>query len=153
VTDQINKGVKKEFDLDAAFSVSSIIPSPVHLDTPQLLAFSTLTQYEVRDDTGNAAQETVAGTTIVALVRGKLLYLYCYADKSDMEWTRQISRQWAEDILAANPGEPEPRDALSTLIRRIDWRKVGLCGLVGAVVGAIVVLLKNRSKKRQSSAS
>ena len=39
LADQVNKGLEKEFDMNAALSVSSFIPSPVHLDTPQLLAF------------------------------------------------------------------------------------------------------------------
>jgi hypothetical protein len=153
LTDQINQGLAKELDINMAFSISSFIPSPAHLDTPQLFAFSALTQYEFHDDAGKAVQESVAGTTTFALVRGKLLYLYCYADKSDMEWTKEISRQWAEAVLAANPGEPEPRDALSTLIRRIDLGTAGLSGLVGAVVAIIVVLAKNRAKKRQSPAN
>jgi hypothetical protein len=79
------------------------------------------------------------------------LFLYCHADHSDLAWSRQRAKEWAEAIIAANPSN------LATTIQEkipvlggIDWAKVLEKAIVGAIIGAIIGLLGylfNRRKK------
>lgn len=102
---QMNKGLKDEYDVDLALSLSQIVPMPVHEETERTLSYSSLVKYEMTGPDGKPAPFVVAVTTSFVHVRQKVLFLYTYAEESGLEWSRQAAQAWARAVLAANPPE------------------------------------------------
>lgn len=148
---QFNQGTLEKYNVDLALSVSQMLPMPPHEESDRSLAYSALVRYEMNDANGNPAPFVVALTATFVHVKGKILFLYSYADEADLEWTRQASRDWAQAVIAANPSGPADaaKEALPATVAGIDWGQVGEKALGGALIGVVVGLiawLMNRRK-------
>ncbi len=92
-------------DLLAASGVelSDPVVSPAHIDSDRIFAFSTLQKMETKTAEGTSVRvQSVTSTSLY--VNQRVLFLYVYGGKDDLEWTRDQSRDWANAILSANPG-------------------------------------------------
>ena len=96
---------------------------------------------------GRQEDRVLAATSTLVNAGGKVLFLYCYGLKKDLEWTREASKAWASAVTTAN-GPPPTRSSGGS---GIDWSSVARKAMIGAVVGGllapILVLLRRRSKK------
>lgn len=79
----------------------------------------------------------VSATATFVNVAGKILFLYCYGPKEDLEWTRSASKAWAGMVMVGN-SQPPPRTSGS---RRMDWNKVFEKAIVGVIAGGLIALI------------
>lgn len=147
-----NKGVSKQSDADLTMSIGQIVPLPPHEETDRTLAFSMFARAGAHDEVGNEASTVVVTTTTVVYVKAKVLFLYSYAEESGLEWSREISKQWADSIVSANPPDvvSSIRESTPSVVRRMDWEKIAGKAIAGGAVGSICVLIgwmRHRSKK------
>lgn len=75
---------------------SKLMSLPVHEETDHTIAMSHVFMM--------AGGERGVATSTVVHIKDKVLFLMCIDDNSDLEWTREASRQWARAIIAANSG-------------------------------------------------
>jgi len=137
---------------NASTTVNNLTMLPVHDETSRSVSCSMLTKFTVNDNGYDQIMESVATITFVHL-KGKVLYLYVYAPKEDLEWSRQASKEWLAEIMAANPvsaamAQREQAENHSGF----NWFSLGKSGfqgaIIGGIVGAIVVLMKRKNKSK-----
>jgi hypothetical protein len=153
----INKEISNQYNVNLALSVSQIVPLPVHEETDRTIAFSCFGKYNANDESGNPVPYVAVFTATLIHVKGKVLFLYSYAEETGLEWSRQISKQWADAVVAANPSDLQSslKESLPSPVTGTDWGKVGARAVLGAFIGLIIGLIGwaiNRSKTRQQNA-
>lgn len=124
----MSQGVSKEFNVDFAMNISQMVPLEPHYEAENALAFSMYINYGVSAG-DEEIEEIVSGTSTFLNASGTVLFLYGYAPKDELEWTRAASMSWAEGVMASNSQPPAKSPG-----RGIDWNKVMEKGLVGAIV-------------------
>jgi hypothetical protein len=141
--DQMSSGVSDEFDVDFAMQVSQMIPLDVHSETTDSMAYSMYINYGIQVE-GEDESGVVAATATNLNVSGTLLFLYSYAPKEQLEWTRTSSTEWTDRVISRNSAPPEK-------IRRnsFDWGSVGSKALAGAIVGGFFALIGMFFKKKK----
>jgi hypothetical protein len=145
--EKVNRSVAKETGVSLGLSVPQMTPLPPHEDTPRSIAYSTLVRVDATGADGKieSALSMVTGTFVH--VRGKILFLYCNGGEKDLEWTRAISKQWSQAVLAANPAEGD--GPVTSFGGRSFGSRVLRGALIGAVVGAVIGLFRYFSSKRK----
>lgn len=143
LTKQMNEGIAKKYNVDLAFSVSQMVPMPVHEETDRTLAYSALVKYDMKDEHGNPAPFVAVVTATFAHVKSKVLFLYSYAEESGLEWSKEASRQWANAVVTANPSDlhASVKEALPSAVSGIDWGEVGAKAMAGAIIGLVIGLI------------
>jgi hypothetical protein len=143
VTKQINEGINKKYGVDLAFSISQITPMPVHAETDRILAYSALVKYDMKDENGIPASFVSASTITLVHVKSKVLILNSYAEESGLDWCREVSRQWAKAVVAANPSDfhTSVKEALPPAVSGINWEKAGVKVAVVIISGLIIGLV------------
>jgi hypothetical protein len=135
--ENVNKGITKEFGKELAASAAQIIPLPPHEETDRTLAISTFGKAAARVEVGNQTYRVGVGTTTVVHVKGKVLFFYCYAEEAALAWSRGISKQWVDSVLAANPPGPLSflPDAGMSAVKGLAYVLIAV--VVGGVCGAL----------------
>lgn len=150
--ENISEGISKEFDIDFAMKMSQFVPLDVHYTDDNTLAYSMYINYGVTAQ-GSSEKIILSATDTFLNTAGKVIFLYCYAPKAELEWTRSASKLWAESILAGNPSPP----LQSSSRHRIKWKKVVEKCVIGAVGGGltalVAVLIKNKKRSDQQTDS
>jgi hypothetical protein len=113
------------------------VPYAPHEDSERSLASSAINRYTTTGIDGNTTSVKVAMTHTFLHVRGKLLQLDVYGEEDALAWTREVSKQWSDAILTANP--PDERsiaaEAASGQRQGIDWIRVVLFSLLAYLIG------------------
>ncbi|TCS35087.1 hypothetical protein [Reinekea marinisedimentorum] len=138
--DRVNDGIKEEFDVDLALSISQMVPLPVHEESERILSYSSYVKYEMVDELGNPAPFVSVVTTTLVHIKGKILFLYSYAEESDVEWSRNASIQWAEELIRLNPitAQDTFNENAPSVVTGIDWGNVLAKAIAGAVIGLLI---------------
>ncbi|MCX4027954.1 hypothetical protein H0A36_19625 [Endozoicomonas sp. SM1973] len=149
---KMNEGIKEKYDVDLALSISQMVPMPVHEETDRTLSYSSLVKYDMKDEMGNPAPFVSVVTATFVHIKGKVLFLYSYAEESDLEWSKKASHEWVSSIVNSNPSDFQESiiEKVPSSVSRIDWGQVGIKAVIGALVGLIIGLfgwLRNRAKK------
>lgn len=131
-----SEGISKEFNVDFAMQISQMIPFDPHYEADNALSYSMYINYGVTTE-GTKEESIVSATATYVNVAWKVLFLYCYGPKDDLEWTRSASKKWAEQVMNINAQPP----AKSSGGRGLDWNKVIEKGIVGAVSGGLIALI------------
>lgn len=148
VVDELNRNVFSPGDLDSAFSVAEFVPLPVHEESDRTIAFSTRVRYDVEiDDVPVQASQPIGIiTTTLVHVRGKVLFLYAYADEAGLDWSREAPARWAEAVLEANP--PGFLDRVRDVFGE---RSLTRHVVVGAIVAlGIALVARSRSARKKA---
>ncbi len=142
----ISEGMSEAFDVDLAMTISQMVPLEPHYEAENALAFSMYINYGlVAEDSDE--KFVVAGTAMFVNAGGKVLFLYCFADQQDLEWTRSASQAWAEAVLATNPPPPAGKSFGAMLMDKPGvW-----AGVIGGIVGCSVGLISMLKKKKQEA--
>jgi hypothetical protein len=150
---KLNEGFQSKYNIDPAFAVSQMLPMPVHEETDKTLAYSALVKYDMKDANGKPAPFVIVVTTTFAYVKGKILLLYCYAEESGVEWSRESARQWGNAIVAANPSDRKitAMGAMPTASSGFDWKQVGSKALIGGLIGLVIGLISWAMKRGKES--
>jgi hypothetical protein len=149
ITRELNEGIRKDYDVDLAFSVSRMLPLPPHHESDRSLAFSMLTKYDMTDADGNPVSFEASVTATFVHVRGKILFLYAVGEKDDLDWTREASREWAAAVIAKNPST----GSIAERERRpsgFDWNGVLTYGIIGAVIAVLIGAVRQAAKRREA---
>lgn len=85
----------------SSIHIDQAIPLPVHKEGNDVISYSLLLRYRIYTPHDSASYISVASSAYVR-VKGRLLFLYCFADKDDLEWSRQSLDNWADSILGSN---------------------------------------------------
>jgi len=137
----ISQGMSQEFNIDFAMNVSQMVPLEPHYEAENALAFSMYINYGV-----TAGQEKIEGivasTATFLNAAGTVLFLYGYAPKDELEWTRDASMSWAESVMERNSQPPFHSPGGG-----IDWSQVMEKGLVGAIAGGLLALLAGAASR------
>lgn len=131
----MSQGMSQEFDVDFAMNISQMVPLEPHYEAENALAFSMYINYRISAGNENI-EEVVSATSTFLNASGAVLFLYSYAPKDELDWTRSASKNWAESVMASNSQPPAKSPG-----RGIDRSKVMEKGLVGAIVGGLFALL------------
>lgn len=131
-----SEGISKEFNVDFAMQISQMVPLNPHYEADNALSYSMYINYGVSTE-GSKDESIVSATATYVNVAGKVLFLYCYGPKGDLEWTRSASKEWAEQIMNSNSQPP----AELAGGRGMDWNKVIEKGIIGAVTGGLIALI------------
>ena len=147
IAGKISEDVSRHLDMKLAFSISQVIPLAVHDETARTMAYSTFAKYNMNDSAKPDSYVTVSTVTL-AHVKGKVLFLYCFGDEADLEWSRQVSKKWATSLVAANPSEFQAslKESLPSVLTRVDWDGVATKALGGALGAVLIGLLVGLSK-------
>jgi hypothetical protein len=139
----INSDISKKHKIDMALSVSQVLPEPVYIETERSLAYSSYVKYNINDEFGNPSSYISLVTATFVYVKGKILFLYSYAGESDLEWSQNISQQWANAVIEANPPDftSSLNEMLPSSITGINWDKVGEKAIFGALTGLVFGLI------------
>jgi hypothetical protein len=144
-----SKELSDDYSVALKLAVGQMLPLPPHYDTTRGLAYSTLVKYDVGIDDGSSVYEGVVTATFVH-IRGKVLFLYSYAEKSALDWSREESARWADSVITANPSSAAV--AVRESHRRatgIDWAKAGGNAIGGAIIGSIIGILGYVFRKKK----
>lgn len=150
---QISGGIAKKYDVDLALSVSHMVVLPVHEETDRTVGYSALMKYNMKGAAGNPASYVTIVTVTLTHVKGKVLFLYSYAEETGLEWSREASKQWASAIVAANPPDLQSsvKESLPSTVTGIDWEEVGAKAVAGAIIGLILGLIGWAIKRGKAS--
>ncbi|QDT30730.1 hypothetical protein [Gimesia panareensis] len=145
VVEKMSQGLSKEFDLDIVMKLSDVVPLEPHYEAPNAMSFTMFITYNMQAN-GSQEDAVLCCTTTFLNTDGKILFLYCYADQDEMEWTRQASRSWAESILSSNAQAPDETPGNGGL-RQYRWAiKWVIFGLIFALA-SIIKSAKNKGKQ------
>lgn len=141
--DKANKGITKQFGVDLALSMSQMIPFPAHQETDRSLAYSIFIKYKANDESGKQISSVSVVTATFIHVKGKVLFLYASAEEGGLQWSRDISEQWSNAVIAANPSDVQSsvKEVIPSAVTGIDWGKVGANTLGGAIIGLVIGLI------------
>ena len=98
---RMSKGVSKEFDIDFAMKLTKAVPYDPHCETDNVLAYSLVINYGGSVE-GEKEDFIVSATATFVNLDGRVLFLFCYGSKEDIEWTRKASKAWVKTILDEN---------------------------------------------------
>ena len=101
------------FKYDPELSVLQSMPVKGFVETPRSISSSMFMKMSIEDKAGNPTASVGAGTYTILFLKGKLIFLYCFGQEKDLEWTRVVSKRAATAILAANPEKKVPVQAAS----------------------------------------
>ena len=127
-------------DANIGIAVSGMEFLEVHDETDQSLSFSML----VDIDTG-FQKVRQATTACMTLLNNRIISLYAFAPRDELEWTRTAARDYQVTVLADNPNK--------AVGPRFDWSKVLNKALIGAVVGGGFALFFSLFKRNENEAS
>jgi len=138
----LNSNFSEQYDMDLALSVSQMVPLPVHEETDRTLAYSMYVKYDMKDENGNPSPFVSVVTATFIHIKGKVLFMYSYAEESSLEWSKMMSAEWTKNTVKANPSDLKSsiKESLPASISKIDWSQVGVKALTGAFIGLIIGL-------------
>jgi hypothetical protein len=148
IVEELNRNLFTDDGLDIAFSVAEFVPLPVHEESDRTIAFSTRVRYEVEIEDASLPASPAIGiiTTTLVHVKGRVLFLYAYADAASLDRSRAASARWTEAILAANPPGLLERVRDMFGVRSLTRNLV-----VGAIVAiGVAVIARSRSGRRKA---
>lgn len=144
-----NRELSEQWAADVAIQVGGFVPLPVHLDTERAIASSMYATVRTTVGAEDAGPVVVSATSLFLHARDKVLFLYVYGSKDDVEWTRETAGRLASDIIDSNGPTPgEQRSVSSSDARGIDWGQVLEKGLFGALAGGLIGLLAFLFRRR-----
>lgn len=141
--DDISDGIDEDFDIDLALKMSQMVPLPPHAETERSLAYSSFVRYDMKDEFGNPMPFTAVVTATFVYVKGKVLFLYSYAEESALDWSRAVSSEWATNVVKSNPSDLKSsiKETLPSAVTGIDWGQVGAKAVGGAIIGLLIALI------------
>ena len=150
--EKINKGIEESFLVNSDLSVSQAIPLPPHYETDRILSYSAFVKYGAKDASGNPFSYVSVSTVTFIHLKNKVLFLYSFAKEDDLEWSRNISKQWANSIVEQNPEgfRSSVKESLPHSVAGIDWGEVVGKGIAGGLVAILVGLVTWAARKKSS---
>lgn len=148
--EKVNEGITSDFGVDLKLQATRVITLPVHYESERAVVYSMTVRYAVAEPGGGRSIHEGVTTVASVYVRGKILFLYTFAGKNGLEWSRVESRKLGDAVIAANPSDADVA-ALESADRGsggFDWGQVLKVTFIGGIAGAVSYFLR---KKRVES--
>ena len=146
---KMTDGLSKDYEVSMKFTSLQMLPMPAHDVTDRSMAYSLMLNFNVDDGAGNIEPVESASTVTFVHVKGKMLMLYVYAEKSGLEWSRAAAKAWSDQIIAQNPSDAAEAAQEAKHRSGFDWNSVLRSGIIGAIVGGLGGLLMVLFKKKK----
>ena len=150
----VSRGISDQFDMEFMIEVGGLVPLPPHHADEHSLASSLIASNEYTFADGEALSEVITATMTFVRVRGRVLFVYANGERDDLNWTREASAQWVQQILAANPGgDVSGRSSPGRGSRgtEINWDRVAGKAIGGAFLALVVLLVSGLFRGRKRS--
>lgn len=150
VMDKINKGMGSDFNVKSDFNFKGIVMLPPHDENARLFAFSSFVNLSARTRDGTLTNFVGTVTATCLFVKAKIFFIYVNGAQGDLQWTRQVSKDWAAAIIAANPSDTITSAKESSPYGRLDWNRVLHTAVIGGCVGGLFVLARFLFRRQKS---
>lgn len=138
--DEASKSIQRQFKTKLDMNMNGMVPLPIHAESDRLLAFSMLLNLAMTTADGQRTNYPGVVTTTFLHTRGKLFFTYVYGGENDLDWSRQMSKDWAAALLAANPPDETTLAKEAAHSGMFDWSQVFRSALVGGLIGGVIGL-------------
>jgi len=97
--------ISKAFDVDVALQLSPMLPLDHHYEADNAISYSMYIKGGV--SVKGTKEVFISSITLTFVnVSGRVLSLYCYGSKEDIEWTRSASKAWTNMVIDSNTQPP-----------------------------------------------
>lgn len=119
-----------------------------HYESERAVAFSEIIT-SIPDGRNTTPSQSIVCTASIVHLRSKILFLYAYAEMADLDWTRETSKKWVEQIIAANPSSaPIAELEAGSEHKGFDWVEWGVRAVFAAIFFGGYALLASRKKRK-----
>lgn len=148
-SNSLSQELSREVDQELTLEVTETTAFEPHFESINELSSSkyVASGLQVNGEDGVAVRDVNAHTLTFLNPGGKLIVLDCVAPKTQLEWTRTASRDWAAAILAENP-MPSPFQQVENHDQRNLIIKATLIAL--AVMAVLAFIVKQKRKRAAS---
>jgi hypothetical protein len=151
IMDKINKGMGSDFNVKSDFNLNGIVMLPPHDENVRLFAFSSFVNLSARTRDGTLTNFVGTVTATCLFVKAKIFFIYVNGAGGDLQWTRQVSKDWAAAILAANPSDTITSSKESSLYGRLDWNRVLRTAFIGGIAGGLFGLARFLFRRKKGN--
>lgn len=161
LVDSASAKLSKERNIPLKIQFGEQAPLGVFLNNSDAIGFASLARVRVSAN-GKQVDDVIASGVSFIRVKGKLLFAYVYGkydDQQDVEWVRTTSINWLAHLSSSNASQATTQTTQysASTISNIDWDRVFLKGIGGALMGGLVGLawgvsrfLRKRSHKTKN---
>lgn len=149
-----SKGVSDQLDTQLVIEIGGIVPFPSHYEDERSLSSSMIARNEFTSADGEALIDVIAATMTLIHVKDRVLFIYAYGSKDDLDWTREASKEWIKTIVSANasntsanPSSQRSRNSSGG----INWDRVVSKAIGGAFIGLIIAFISWLVGRRKQS--
>ena len=149
--DRVNQGMGSDFNVKPDFKFNGVAMLPPHDENARWFAFSSFVNLSARTRDGTLTNFVGTVTTTCLLVKARIFFIYVNGTGDDLHWTRQVSKDWAAAILAANPPDAITNAKESPPYGSLDWNRVVRIAVIGGMVGGLFGLTRFFFRRRQGN--
>ena len=148
-----NAAITKKYGAEFAVSALGMVPLAFHEESDRTLAYSAFVKGTTNDAAGKATPYIEVVTMTFVLLKGKVLFLYCFGEEGDLEWSRESSKRWASAVIAANPLDvpSSAKQSLPSAHIEFSWEEVGVSSIKGALIALMLGLFGWARTRRKVS--
>ena len=102
--EETSKGISGEAGRPINLSLGEFVPLGILADQEAMILFGILSQLSVGRG-GTSESKMIVNVSAIVHAREKVVFLYTYSlyrGEADIEWAKQVTREWAERFLKAN---------------------------------------------------
>ena len=149
-----SKGVSDQLDTELMIEVGGVVPFPPHYEDDHSMSYSMIARNEVRSEGGESFSDVITATMTLIHVRNRVLFIYSYGGKDDLDWTRESSKTWVRAIVSANASSRSDSELERRQISSyggIDFDEVTSKAIGGAFLGGVVAFFSWLVGRRKQS--
>lgn len=148
-----NAAITNKYGAEFAVSALGMVPLGFHEESDNTLAFSAFVKGTTNEADGKAVPQVAVVTATFVFIKGKVLYVYCFGEQGDLEWSREASKRWVSAIIAANPSDlpSSVKQSLPSLRREFSWEGLGVGAAKGAFIGLFFAVIGWARTRRKTS--
>jgi hypothetical protein len=149
--DKFNKGIGNDFNVNPDVNFKGFIMLPAHDESDRLFAFSSYVNLSARTRDGTLTNLLGTVTSTCLFTKAKIFFIYVNGTSKELQWTRQVSKDWAAAILAANPSDAATIVKESASPVGFNWNRVFLSALIGGIFGGLLGLVRYLFRRKKSN--
>lgn len=141
--ERVSARIEEETGVDIQAKIDGVREVGTYTVADRMIASSILVNHTHVDQNGQTVADKSVGSYSIIHVRGKVLFLYAFAEEAAADWSRNAVLAWSDAVLKANPPDLRSRitEATPQWLLGMDWGSVGQSALIGGVIGAVLSLL------------
>lgn len=141
---KVSEGISGQLDVQLMMEIGDVVPFSPHYEDDRSISLSMITRNEIRSETGETFSNVIAITMTFIHVRDRVLFIYSYGGKDDLDWTRKSSKEWVRVIVSANPDSRSaivPKHRSNSSHGGISWDNVTSKAIGGVFLGLVIAFV------------